>query len=143
MNSAASEKKLLREKMRALRRQLDPARKATASQAIVAHLEKLPVFQRARVFHTYVALRQEVDNHELIRRLLREGRRVAVPKVESGSHALNQYFITDFSELQAGAYGILEPPPNPSRIAAPELFDRARSRFRSFRPSSRRRQRLL
>jgi 5-formyltetrahydrofolate cyclo-ligase len=122
-NSAAFEKNLLREKMRALRRQLDPAWKAAASQAIVSHLEALPVFQQARVIHTYVAWRNEVDTHDLIRRLLREGRRIAVPKVETATGQLQQYFIADFSELQNGAFGILEPSPDPDRLAAPSQFD--------------------
>ncbi len=117
------EKDRLREQMRTLRRQLDPARKVAASQAIVSRLEALPVFQQARVIHTYVAWRNEVENHDLIRRLLREGRRVAVPKVELATGQLQHYFIADFSELQKGAFGILEPPRDPNRLAAPSQFD--------------------
>jgi 5-formyltetrahydrofolate cyclo-ligase len=122
-NPADLEKDRLREQMRTLRRQLDPARKAAASQAIVSRLEALPVFQQARVIHTYVAWRNEVDTHDLIWRLLREGRRVAVPKVEPATGQLQHYFIANFSELQDGAFGILEPPPAPDRLAAPSQFD--------------------
>jgi 5-formyltetrahydrofolate cyclo-ligase len=122
-NPADLEKDRLREQMRTLRRQLDPARKAAASQAIVSRLEALPVFQQARVIHTYVAWRNEVDTHDLIRRLLREGRRVAVPKVEPATGHLQHYFIADFPELQKGAFDILEPPPAPNRLAAPFQFD--------------------
>ena len=41
----------------------------------------------------------------------------------SSKKELQQYFINDFSELQAGAYGILEPRPDPSRRVATEQFD--------------------
>jgi len=122
-NSAASEKNLRREQMRALRRQLDPAWKAAASQTIVSRLEALPIFQQARVVHTYVAWRNEVDTHDLLRRLLQKGRRVAVPKVEPATGHLQHYFIADFSELQEGAFGILEPPSDLSRLAAPSQID--------------------
>jgi 5-formyltetrahydrofolate cyclo-ligase len=122
-NLVATEKKLLREQMRARRRQLEPARQAAMSQAIISRLETLPIFQQARVIHAYVAWRNEVDTHDLIRRLLQERRRVAVPKVEPATDQLQHYFITDFSELQDGAFGILEPPPAPNRLAAPSQFD--------------------
>jgi 5-formyltetrahydrofolate cyclo-ligase len=117
-----SEKELLRGRIRNLRRQLDPSRRDLASAAIFSRLETLPVFQQAQAIQTYVALRHEVDTHELIRRLLREGKQVAVPKVESGSE-LRQYFIKDFSELRPGAFGILEPESVPNRLASPEQFD--------------------
>jgi len=117
-----SEKEQLRNRMRALRRQTASSWRARASAAVISRLETLPVFQRARVVQTYVALRHEVDTHELIRRLLRAGKQVAAPKVEAGNE-LQQYFIKDFSELQPGAFGILEPQPEPGRLASPEQFD--------------------
>jgi 5-formyltetrahydrofolate cyclo-ligase len=117
------EKGQLRALMRSRRRQLDPAWKAAASQAIVSRLEALPVFQQAQTIHAYVAWRNEVDTHDLIRHLLQKGRRVAVPKVEQATGQLQHYFIADFSELQEGAFGILEPPPDPGRLAAPYQFE--------------------
>jgi 5-formyltetrahydrofolate cyclo-ligase len=122
-NLSASEKNLLREKMRTRRRQLDPAWKAAASQAIISRLEALPIFQKARTIHAYVAWRNEVDTHDLILRLLQERRRVAVPKVDQATGQLQHYFITGFSELQKGAFGILEPLSDPGRRAAPSQFD--------------------
>jgi len=120
--TVASEKELLRARMRAQRRQLDSTGRDLASAAIIARLETLAIFQRAQIIQTYAALRHEVDTHEMIRRLLRDGKQVAVPKVESGNE-LRQYFIKDFSELKTGAFGVLEPAPNPKRIAASNQFD--------------------
>jgi 5-formyltetrahydrofolate cyclo-ligase len=115
-------KNLLRAQIRAQRRQMDSAWRDRASRAIIARLETLPVFQRARCIQTYVALRPEVDTHGLIRRLLRAGKQVAAPRIASGQE-LQQYRLNDFSELQVGAFGILEPPPDPSRRAMPAQFD--------------------
>jgi len=115
-------KDLLRAQIRAPRRQMDSSWRDCASRTIVARLEALPVFQRAHCVQTYVALRHEVDTQALIPRLLQQGKRVAVPRVESGQE-LQQYFIQDFSELQAGAFGILEPRPDPGRRVATASFD--------------------
>ena len=116
-----AEKELLRAQIRARRRRMNPSWRELASRAIFSRLEALPVFQRAPCIQTYVALRHEVDTQALIPRLLQQGKRVAVPRVESGQE-LQQYFIQDFSELQAGAFGILEPRPDPGRRVAAESF---------------------
>jgi len=117
-----SEKERLRGRMRSWRRQIDSSWRDLTSATIISLLEALPIFQRAQIIQTYVALRHEVDTHELIRRLLRAGKQVAAPKVERGKE-LQQYFVKDFSELKPGAFGILEPPADPSRLAPPEQFD--------------------
>jgi 5-formyltetrahydrofolate cyclo-ligase len=117
-----AEKDSLRAQIRAQRCQMDSSWRDRASRTIVARLEALPVFQRSRRIQTYVALRPEVDTHALIRRLLRAGKQVAVPRVESGRE-LQQYLIKDFSELQVGTFGILEPPSDPSRRVMPAQFD--------------------
>lgn len=105
-----AEKELLRTQIRQRRRALDSAQREQMSRAIVSRLEALPVFQRAHCVQTYVALRHEVDTHQLIRRLLQEGRQVVVPRT-GPKNTLQQYFIKDFSALQIGAFGILEPGP--------------------------------
>ncbi len=115
-------KERLRAQIRARRREMDADWREGASRTIFSHLQALPVFQRARCIQTYVALRYEVDTHELIRRILREGKQVAVPRVGAGN-TLQHYFIDDFSALQTGAFGILEPPLDSNRLAAVESFD--------------------
>lgn len=120
--TAAVEKDLLRARMRDRRRQLDPSWRDLASAAVIWRLEGLPIFQRALVIQTYVALPHEVNTHALIRRLLQAGKQVAVPKIES-ANALRQFFIANFSELAPGAYGILEPPSDSGRVASWNQFD--------------------
>ncbi|MCG3119808.1 MAG: putative protein YqgN [bacterium] len=120
--SALAEKAWWRARIREQRRLLDPAWRDRASAQILAHVEALPVFRSARIIHTYVALPHEVDTLALIRRLLSRGHQVAVPKVES-DNTLQHFYITDFSALQAGVLGILEPAPEKSRRAPPAQFD--------------------
>jgi 5-formyltetrahydrofolate cyclo-ligase len=118
----ASEKELLRARIRRQRRQIDSIWRDLASATIISRLETLPLFQRAQVIQTYVALRHEVNTHDLIQSLLRNGKSVALPKVARGND-LDQYFIKDFSELQAGAFGIFEPRADSRRLATAAQFD--------------------
>jgi 5-formyltetrahydrofolate cyclo-ligase len=123
VESGFTEKFQLRNQMRIFRRQLNPARRKAMSERVISRLESLPVFRRARSIHTYVSFGDEVDTHALIHRLLREGRQVAAPRIEGASGELHHFFIRDFSQLQPGRFGILEPAPNPRTIAMPETFD--------------------
>ena len=115
-------KERLRVQIRARRREMHADWREGASRTIFSRLQALPVFQHARCIQTSVALRYEVDTHELIRRMLQEGKQVVVPRVGAGN-TLQHYFIDDFSALQAGAFGILEPSPDSDRLAAVESFD--------------------
>lgn len=117
------EKRRIRREMEAMRQRLTPAEIEAASQRILHHLSQLEAFRRAEVVHCYVAWRNEVRTHELIRQLLAEGRRVVVPVVDRERQALQHAEITRFDELQPGAFGILEPPPERRRLVQPEDLD--------------------
>jgi len=121
----AASKSELRALLRARRLRLHPNEKERASREIVRKLTRLDEYRRARMVHTYVAWRDEVNNHDLIRSMLSEGRRVAVPKVDKANHRLDHYFIERFDSLRPGAFGILEPAVEEgSPPTAPlELFD--------------------
>lgn len=120
MQTLLAEKNRLRELIRIQRCGLDPVWKSQTSQLILARLQALPAFQRAGIVHTYVSLRHEVETHELIRQLLHLQKFVVVPKVEPNGE-LQQYFIKDFSDLQTGAYGILEPASDAHRASVAQF----------------------
>ena len=109
MNLSSLNKPELRSHFRDLRRSLSFDLRKNAGAAIQARLIELAVYRRARCVHTYVAWRDEVDNHALIRAMLAEGRRVAAPKVVLPHKRLEHYFIDTFDALGRGAFGILEP----------------------------------
>lgn len=77
---------------------------------IVENLKRLPQFQSAKTIHTYVAWRNEVNNHQLIKDILAESRRVVVPAVDLCHHTLLHSLISNFDDLRPGTFGILEPP---------------------------------
>ncbi len=118
-------KKTLRAQMRQQRRAVPPAERARASAMIKQNLTALEAYQRARTIHTYVSWQDEVDTHAVISEALQAGRRVAVPKVQRAARTLVHYFIDDFSALEAGAYGILEPSEEKGarKVAEKNAFD--------------------
>ncbi len=93
------------------------------SAQITAHLEALHEFISARTVHTYVAWRNEVNTHDLIRRMLAQGKRVVVPSVDLARHILVHHEIENFADLLPGAFGILEPAPGRGKIVQIDSLD--------------------
>jgi 5-formyltetrahydrofolate cyclo-ligase len=87
----------------------------SASATIIARLKLLPQTHAAQTVHTFVAWRNEVNNHQLIRDLLAEDKRVVIPVIDLPGHKLTHSLITKFEDLQAGPFGILQPAPDEIR----------------------------
>lgn len=108
-DSIIQKKRKLRSKIEKQRRQFSRDWVNSKSSIIINHLKKLPEFQSAQTIHCYVAWRNEVNTHGLIKELLQMGRTVVVPVVDLLNHSLLHSKITDFSDLKPGTFGILEP----------------------------------
>lgn len=103
------QKKIIRERLRQQRQKLSRTEVAEKSARILANLLPLSEVRSAKTLHCYVAWKNEVDTHELIRTLLNDGHRVMVPIVDVATKRLRHSEVRDFGELRAGTYGILEP----------------------------------
>ena len=68
----------------------------------------LPAYKEANVIYTYVAFNNEIITEYIIEQALKDGKKVAVPKVECPG-IIEFYYITDLASLQPGTYNILEP----------------------------------
>lgn len=108
----------LRRAMKALNRAMDAGARAAASERIIARMEELEVFARARTVGLFCALSDEPDLTPMLHRW-RETKRLAVPRVEG---ATMRFFEYDPQTLFPGAFGILEPGPS-ARLCRPEEFD--------------------
>ena len=87
-----------------------PARAQFESNAsILSALWAFPLFANAPLVLTYVSLPNEVGTHDIVSRVLREGRRVAVPRVCPRSHTMSFHEIFSLDELEPSTRGILEP----------------------------------
>lgn len=110
MDRIIQQKRQLRDRIEKKRKGLSQAWVQSKSDIIIGHLKKLPEFQSAQMIHCYVAWRNEVNTHGLIKELLQSGKRIVIPVVELSNHTLLHSEIKKFEDLQVGTFGILEPP---------------------------------
>lgn len=97
-----------------LRRQIRERKRAMTEAEIVAAGETLgrlfaesALYQNARTIYGYLPYNQEVRTVPMLRRAIREGKRVAVPKVYGDE--MKFIYLDDFSQVEKGYAGIPEP----------------------------------
>ena len=100
-------KKKLRSVYLEKRNQKDPEQRAAASKKIREWVFANKRYKAAQTVFVYASYKSEVETKELIQGALRQGKRVAVPKV----HGTEMFFyeIQSWEELFPGYQGILEP----------------------------------
>ena len=92
------------------------------SEAIWRKLARLAVFRRAKTVLCYVALPYEVDTWSFLQRMLEQGKRVVVPRVQGGRLALSE--VRDLTrDLAPGAFGVWEPKPATTHPVSPKALD--------------------
>jgi 5-formyltetrahydrofolate cyclo-ligase len=80
----------------------------------------LPTFQDAKLVLAYVSAKDnEVDSHEIITRLLEEGRHVACPAIAPDNRLVWRR-IESLGCLVPGQYGIPVPDPERCRVVTPD-----------------------
>ena len=92
---------------------------AARSAAAGKRLLSLSEVSAARLILFFVSFGSEIDTVPMISRSLAAGKRIAVPRVERRARKLMPYEVRDLqSDLEPGAYGILEPKPDrpPARL---------------------------
>ncbi|MCH8046668.1 MAG: 5-formyltetrahydrofolate cyclo-ligase [Planctomycetes bacterium] len=105
----AATKNDLREAARLARRAMPAARRKEAARQIVEQFLTRRVIQTADAFFVYVSYRDEVTTHDLIRRLLADGKMVAVPKILNTKRMI-AIEIGSLDDLVKSEHGMLEPP---------------------------------
>lgn len=106
----------LRQKYRSLRQAMTQEIKNQRDEAIAAQVSRLWQYQRNEVLLIYVSTPIEVDTQRIIRQALAEGKRVAVPRCVPDTRNMEFYYIRSLDELEPGAFGVLEPRPDPERL---------------------------
>ncbi len=79
------------------------------SAAIEENILQLVKEKNFQVIFAYASFRNEPDMFSLLKKLLAMGKTVALPKCKAKGK-MTMYRVSDISDLQPGAYGILEPP---------------------------------
>lgn len=93
---------------------LPPACVEKIGEAFAARLWALPFWREAKFPALYVSSGGEASTRSILDELFREGRAVALPRVEGAGLRLHR--VTSFAELVPGKFGILEP-----RAEAPDV----------------------
>lgn len=101
------DKAALRAQVRAQKRALGAQQIEQASAQLAAQLFAHPAYQNARSVYGYLSYNQEVRTEPILRRALRDGKRVAVPKVFG--ETMRFLWLEDLKAIAPGAYGIPEP----------------------------------
>ncbi len=95
--------------IRQLKQQEENERRRS-SEAIWRKVVRLTAFRRARTVCCYVALPYEVQTWRMIEEMLKQGKRVVVPRVRPRTKRLQLAEVRDpRAELARGAFGVWEP----------------------------------
>ena len=101
------EKKEIRKKIFKARKEHEDAWIQEKSRKITETLTQLPEYRNADRIMAYADYNHEVITRYIIEQAWKDGKEVAVPKVFGKDMIF--YRLTDFSQLEAGYFGIPEP----------------------------------
>jgi 5-formyltetrahydrofolate cyclo-ligase len=99
----------LRKELLKRRDAIPPQVRKAKDRVINERLMSLDEIRKAHVLFFFASFRSEVNTLDAIAQLLRNGKRVVLPKVNREGHALLLYEVKGIEELTAGYMGIPEP----------------------------------
>ncbi len=99
---------------KALRREIREKKRAMTEEEITSRSEKLgqlfvqsEVYQKAKTVYGYLPYNQEVRTVPILEQALRDGKRVAVPKIYGDT--MRFLYLDDLSQVEKNPMGIPEP----------------------------------
>lgn len=132
-------KRELRARLLILRNGLSASYRRRAGKAISARVLGLPQWRKARTVALYARLGSEVDTRELIRRAIKEGKTVVLPKVDLKRGSMDFHEAgRGLADCRTGVFGIPEPSARSKKVRNKSIdlavvpgiaFDRARFRL--------------
>ncbi len=99
----------MRAKLKKERAELNPSQKAEMDNKIAANVRRLHQYKRCDTLLVYVSTPIEIDTREIIENAWADGKKVAVPRCITESREMTFHYISSFSELSKGTFGVLEP----------------------------------
>ena len=104
------DKKQLRQQIREKKRAMTPEQIEQASARLGQLFAESKVYQEAKTIYGYLPYNQEVRTVPMLEQALKDGKRVAVPKVIGDEMVF--IYMTDLSQVENGYAGIPEPVAN-------------------------------
>ena len=111
LDNVAARKRELRREIRARLGALSGPELQEKSRRIAAHLFGTPWWQGSRWIFAYIAMPAEVETREIIVRAYRDGKQVAIPRME-GEQLVFYLYDGNTAGLLPNQFGILEPDPS-------------------------------
>ena len=108
MKGPASKKKKLRQEMLRFRRLLPEIQRKSHSANIFSELTKHERLQEFHFVHCFVGQSDEPDTLPILEWMLNQGKKVAVPCVDSDKVELQHSLILSTDVLEIGKFGILD-----------------------------------
>lgn len=102
-------KKQMRSSCKEMRRSMNETTKSNYDKKIQNKLLNLFIVREADVILTYVSTPIEVKTLDFIEVLLKNGKKVAVPKCLNDKGDMDFFMINSLSDLEAGFFGVQEP----------------------------------
>ena len=118
--SVIEEKKALRTFIRKKERTLDPVYKAESSEAICRHLLALDEYKSAKVVFAFAGTKKEIDTSLFMNETIAAGKTLILPRC-AAEHAIDLCVVRSIDDLEAGAYGILEPKKSCALVTAADI----------------------
>lgn len=117
-HSVQERKTNLRRRLLQARKSLSARQRQEKSRLILDRCRRLPTFESAVIICTFIGCGDEVDTSALLRQLLREGRRVAVPSQRAGTNRPAFSELFRWQDLEPNSLGILEPDRDSFRLVS-------------------------
>ena len=99
----------IRDEYREKRNALTDTTRSLASEEVFRQIVQSESLKSAKVILSYMSMDNEIDLCSLNKCILEQGKRLCLPMVDAKKNDLKILSISDFSEIAAGSYGILEP----------------------------------
>lgn len=102
------QKKRLRQTLKQRRAAISDQQREDYSETIVQRLFQIPELKSAKVVFAYISYSTEVITHDILKRLLADGKKVIVPKILSKEKMVSQQ-LESWDDLVPAELGILAP----------------------------------
>ena len=101
------DKKELRSMIREKKRAMTEEQIVSASRRLAALFHAHPLYQNARTIYGYLPYNQEVRTVPMLEQAMKDGKRIAVPKVFGNE--MKFIYLDDLTKIEKGYCGIPEP----------------------------------
>ncbi len=101
------DKKTLRKKIRELKREMTPEQIQGKSNRLCEMFLASDFYRNAQTVYGYMSYNQEVRTTPILEQALKDGKRVAVPKIYGDE--MKFLYVTDLSRVELSSFGIPEP----------------------------------